>query len=68
MCLCVCVCVIPNVFDLDCMCQTSVDLMPYCIKHTSRSSGTKEPRIDMCRLILSLSKIADQMWCDHPFS
>ena len=26
------------------------------------------PRPDMCRLILSLSKIAPQMWYDHPFS
>ena len=38
--LCVFACMISNVFDLDCMCQTSVNLMPYCIKHTSRSSKT----------------------------
>ena len=57
-CVCVCVCVIPNVFDLGCMCQTT---------HQGPSS-TKEPRLDMCRLILSVSKIAHQMWCDHAFS
>ena len=26
------------------------------------------PRLDMCRSILSLSKIAHQMWRDHPFN
>ena len=26
------------------------------------------PRLDMCRSMLSLSKIAHQMWCDHSFS
>ena len=34
--------------------------------HTSRSC-TKVQRLDMCRSIL-LSKIASQMWRDHPFS
>ena len=33
-CVFVFVCVISNVFDLDSMSQTSVNLMPYCIKHT----------------------------------
>lgn len=31
-------------------------------------SGTKVPRVDMCRSIISLSKITYNMWCDHPFS
>ena len=31
-------------------------------------SGTKVPKLDMYRFILSLSKIAHQMWRDHPFS
>ena len=31
-------------------------------------SITKVPRLDMCRSIISLSKIAYQMCCDHPFS
>ena len=31
-------------------------------------TSTKVPRLDMCRSILSLSKIAHQMWRDHPFS
>ena len=31
-------------------------------------SGTKVPRRDICRSILSLSKIAHQMWRDNPFS
>ena len=30
-------------------------------------SGTKVPRLDMCRSIISLSKITDQLWHDHPF-
>ena len=28
----------------------------------------KEPRLNMCRSILSFCKIAHQMWHDHPFS
>ena len=47
------------------MCQTSVNLTPCCIKVPS---GTKVPRLDMCRSILSLGRIAHQMWYDHPFS
>ena len=35
--VCVCVCVISNIVDLEFMCQTSVNLMPYYIKPTSRS-------------------------------
>ena len=31
-------------------------------------SGTRVPRLDMFKSILSLSKIAHQMCCDHPFS
>ena len=31
-------------------------------------TSTKVPRLDMCRSILSLSKIAHQMWCDYSFS
>ena len=46
---------------------TSVNLTSCCIKHNQGSSGTKLPRLDMsCRFILSLSKIAHQMWRDHP--
>ena len=36
-CICVFLCVISNVFGLYYMCQISVNLMLYCIKHTSRS-------------------------------
>ena len=25
-------------------------------------------RFDMCTFMISLSKIAHQMWCDHPFN
>ena len=31
-------------------------------------SGSKVPRLDMCRSILSLSKIAHQIWHDQPLS
>ena len=31
-------------------------------------SGTRVPRLDMFKSILSSSKIAHQMCCDHPFS
>ena len=31
-------------------------------------SGGKVQRLNMCRSILSLSKIAHYMWCDHPFN
>ena len=62
------VCVISTVFELDCMCQSSVNLMLYCKNTLQGPSGTKEPRLDMYRSILSLSKIAYQMQCDHPFS
>ena len=30
-------------------------------------SGTI-PRLEMCRFLISLSKITHQMWRDHPFS
>ena len=67
MCLCVCLCVIsirvPPKNHI--MCQTSVNLTPCCI-HQGLSC-TKVQRLDMCRSIL-LSKIASQMWRDHPFS
>ena len=36
--------------------------------HIKVFSGTKVPRPGMCKSVLSLSKIAHQMWCDHPFS
>ena len=42
------------------MSQTSVNLTLY--------SDTKVARLDMCRSILSLSKILHEMWSDHPFS
>ena len=32
------------------------------------TSGTNVPRLDMCRFILTLSKIAHQIWRDHSFS
>ena len=32
------------------------------------SSGTKVPRVNMCKSKLSLGKIAHQKWSDHPFS
>ena len=50
------------------MCQTSVNMMPGCIKYTSKSSGTEVPRLDTCWSIISLSKIAHQMWWYHPVS
>ena len=39
--------------------------MPCSIKGPS---GTKVPRLNKCRYIISLSKIAYQMWYDHLFS
>ena len=79
-CMCVCVCVCVCVCLCVCvwyqirvpakkriMCQTSVTLTPCCIKHTSRS-GTKVASLDSFRSIISLSKIAYQMWHDHTFS
>ena len=66
--VCVFVCVISNVFDQDCMCQSSVNLMPFAQNPHQGPSGTKKLKLDMCRSILSLSKIAHQMWCYHPFS
>ena len=51
------------------MSQTSVDLTPCCIKHTHLSpSGTDISRLDMCRFIILLSKIAHQMWWDQVFN
>ena len=32
------------------------------------SSGTKVPRLDICRSIAAFSKITHQMWRDHSFS
>ena len=51
------------------MCRTLVSLTPCCVKHTHQGpSDTNVPRLDMCRSIISLSKIVHQMWRDHPFS
>ena len=47
------------------MCQTLVNLMPCCVKSPS---GTKVPKLNMCRSITSLSKIVHQMWCNNPLS
>ena len=48
------------------MCQTLVNLI---LTWSSQGpSGTKVPRLAMCRSILSLGKTAHQMWCDHSFS
>ena len=71
MCLCVYVCVF-----------VCVSKKPHCIadltKHDALLHKTsikvflvlrsKAPRLDMCRSIISLSKIVHQMWHDHPFS
>ena len=38
------------------MCHTSVNLTPCCLKPAG-FSGTKVPRLDICRSIVSLSKI-----------
>ena len=38
--------------------------MPGCIKQGP--SGTKVPRLDMCRSRISKSKVTHQMWCDPP--
>ena len=48
------------------MCQTSVNLVPCCINTHQGPSGTKAPRL--CRSILSLQKIAHEMWHDSQFS
>ena len=37
--------------------------------HTQQSpSDIKVRRVDMCRSVISLSKITHQMWHDHPFT
>ena len=51
------------------MCQTSINLMPCCIEHTHLSpSCTNVLKLDMCRSIMSLSKLAHQIWWGQPFS
>ena len=42
--------------------------MPYWVKINQGPSGSKVPRLDMCRCMPLLSKIAHQMWRDHQFS
>ena len=42
--------------------------MLYCINTHQGPSGTNVPMLNMCRSISSTSKIAHQMWHDHPFS
>ena len=56
-----CVCVISN---------QSTSKKPHYVSENTHQvpSGTKVPRLDMCRSILSLSKTAHQMWHDHLFS
>ena len=55
-----CVCVISN--------QSTSNLDTLLHKTHKGPYSTKVPKFDMCRSIFSLSKIARQMWCDHPFS
>ena len=65
----VCVYVIPN---------QSISQKPYYMLDLSKCdallhkaqglSGTKVPRLKICRSILSLSKIGYEMWHDHPLS
>ena len=70
-CVCVCVCVS--------VCVGYQIREPYYVTDLSKRdtlvhkthigpSGTKLPRLPMCRSIISLSKIIHQMWRDHPFS
>ena len=50
------------------MYQTSVNLMPCSINTHQGPSGTKVPRLEMFRSILSLIKTAHQIWLDHQLS
>ena len=69
--LCVSVCVILNqsTSKKPHYVSNSVNLVPCCIKYTHQGlSVTMVPRFDICRSIISVSKIVHQMWCNHPFS
>ena len=78
--VCVCVCVFVCLFVCLFVCdikseyhkKTHVsDLSKFdALLHKTRQtpSGTKVPRPGMCISIISLNKIAHQMWRDHPFS
>ena len=68
-CLCLCLDVWYHIRVLakkQIMSQTSVNSMLCFIKHTAGSLSTKVPRVDMCRSIVSLSKLTNQMWQNHP--
>ena len=67
--LCVFVCVISN--------RSTCKKPPYvsdlskldALLHTQQGpSGTKVPRLDMCRSAISLSKTTRQIWHHYPFS
>ena len=69
--MCVCKCVIPNQITSKKPHYMSELSKPYALLHKTHIkvfSGTKVPRLDMSRSILPLSKIAHQMWRDHPGS
>ena len=69
LCVCVCVCVCLCMCDIKSEYQQKsiVCVRPRQTWHQDHF-GTKVPRLNMCGSIISLSKIAHQMWCNHPFS
>ena len=48
------------------MCHTSVDLVLCCINTQQGPSGIKILKLNMCRPKILLSKLAHQMWDNHP--
>ena len=71
--LCVCVCV----FVFVCVCVRSNQSTSKKLHHVSELSKLdvllhktciKVLKLNMCTSMISLSKIAHQVWCDHPFS
>ena len=67
LCVCVCVCDIKSEYQQKVTCVRPHKLDTLIYKTQPVPSGTKAPRLDMCRSII-LSKITHQMWLDYPLN
>ena len=69
LCVCMCWCNIKSKYQQKTALCGKLDALLHKTHITRQGpSGTKVPRLDMCRSIISLSKIAHQVWRNQSFS